>query len=403
MKARQIENRFPRSFNFCEVRFWDEAVPELKKEIRDWPLRLSMKAALSLLLCALSFTSAHAAREKSLEEKLSTVTDYAPEAQEPLERLVEVAQKFDLPMAIEWMEGARAVAPEKSLRAQKRSVKELLEEITRVTPEHRVEVENGLVRVYSPQAAEHPFNFLNIVVDSYQIKDGDLFDAEDSLRWAIRFTLEPEKYRNGYVGDYGHAPGDVFEFPKFTLSATRTTIRDLLNRIALAQGNALWVAEIKNEDLQGSEPFWKRKGENDDDEGDQRPVTSAWHFYHLSELPELAKEQLAVDVTIEGMLDERMSTTPVLLEQGISMDSVGASNMASSEGYSIGYSASVQKIEKESVTLSVNLTVQRKGEAARKFAEQLQVTKGQVTEIQPEPGISIRAYIEPRTENANTR
>jgi hypothetical protein len=377
---------------------WDDVVPELKKEIHDWPLRWSIKILVSLLFCAACFTSAHAARDKSLEEKLSAMTDYVPQAEAPLDKLIEVAQKFNLPMAIEWMEGAKPVNPEKKPGARKRSVKELLEEITRVTPEHRVEVENGLVRVYSQQAAEHPFNFLNIVVDSYQIKDGDLFDAEDRLRWAIRFTLEPEKYRNGYGGGYGHTPGDVFEFPKFTLSATNTTIRGLLNRIALAQGNALWVAEIRNDDLQGPEPFWK-KGADEDDEGNDRPVTSAWHFYPLWEIPELAKEQLAVDVRIEGMIDQRMSTIPVILEHGISADAGGNMGIGSSDGYSVGYSASVEKIEKETITLTVNLTVRRKAEAERKFTEQLEVRRGQVTERQPERGISIRAYIEPRTEN----
>lgn len=357
-----------------------------------------MKALLALLLCATCFTSARAAREKSLEEKLDAMTDYVPSAEAPLDKLIEVAQKFNLPMAIEWMEGAKPYAPEKKLKAQRRSVKELLEEIARVTPEHRVEIEDGLVRVYSPQAAEHPFNFLNIVLDSYQIKDGDLFDAEDSLRWAIRFTLEPEKYRNGFGGGYGHTPGDVFEFPKFTLSATDATIRDVLNRIALAQGNALWVAEIRNDDLQGSEPFWK-KGADEDDEGNERPVTSAWHFYPLSEIPELAKEQLAVDVRIEGMIDQRMSTIPVILEHGISANSDGNMGIGSSDGYSVGYSASVEKIEKETITLTVNLTVRRRAEAERKFTEQLEVTRGQVTERQPERGISIRAFIEPRTEN----
>lgn len=354
---------------------------------------------LALLLCVACFTSAKATREKSLEEKLDALTDYVPESEAPLERLVDVAQKFNLPMAIEWMEGAKPLAPEQKLKAQRRSVRELLEEIARVTPAHRVEVENGLVRVYSPQAAEHPFNFLNIVLDSYQIKDGDLFDAEDALRWAIRFTLEPEKYRNGYGGGYGHGAGDVFEFPKFTLSATDTTIRDVLNRIALAQGNALWVAEIKSEELQGAEPFWKKGADNE--EGSGRSVTSAWHFYPLSELPELAQEQVAVDVTIEGMLDERMSTIPVILEHGLGRGSDGGKSMSSSAGYSVGYNASVEKIEKESVMLSINLTVQRKGEAARKFTEQLQVSRGQVTELLPASDIRIRAYIEPRTENGN--
>lgn len=374
-------------------------MPELKKDNRQ--RQQSLKLLCALVLCLLACPCAKGAPDKSLAEKLATVTDYVPAADAPLEGLIEVAQKFKLPMAVEWLREAKPT--EKRLKAQRRSVKELLEELARTAPEHVVEVADGIVRVYSPQAAQHPFNFLNIRLDSYYVRDGDLFDAEDQLRWAIRFTLEPEKYRNGYGGGYGHPAGDVFEFPKFTLSATDITIRDALNRIALAQGNAMWVAEISREDLAASEPFWKRGADRDDEEGSGRSVTSAWHFYPLSEIPELAKEQLAVDVTVEGMLDERMSTIPVILEQGVAADSGGNMGIGSSEGYSIGYSAHVEKVEKDLVTLTVSLTVQPRGEPERKFTEQLQVRRGAVTELRPERGIRIRAYIEPRAAQTDQR
>ena len=78
-------------------------------------------------------------------------------------------------------------------------------------PEQRVEVVVGLVRIYSPKEAMDPFNFLNIPLESYSAKDVDLFTAENRLRWAIKLALEPEKYVNGFNGDYG-PPTTYFKF-----------------------------------------------------------------------------------------------------------------------------------------------------------------------------------------------
>jgi len=277
----------------------------------------------------------------------------------------------------------------------------LIEEIVGESSDYLVEPDGGLLRIYSRVAASHPFNLLNIRLDNYHVQDVDLFEAEDRLRWAIRFTLDPEKYKNGYGGGYGHGAGDVLEIGKFTLSGDNLTIRDVLNRIALAQGNALWVAVIRNDDLNATEPFWKGQG-TDDKEGRGRSVTSGWHFYPLAEISELAREQVAIDVMIEGMLDARMSTIPVILENGLSTNA-GARGISSSAGYSISYSAQVEKVEKESVTLSINLAVRWKGETRRKLEEKIKVTKGEVTELAPDRGIRIKAYMEPRGENVDGR
>jgi len=343
-----------------------------------------------LLLWATCGAAVQGAQAESLEEKLGTVTDYVPKAITPVDQLVEVARRFKIPMGIEWVERADTATPDKAPPSGKRSVRELIEEIVSVSPEHRIEVDDGLVRIYSPTEAVHPFNFLNIRLKSYIVKEADLFAAEDQLRWAIRFTLEPEKYRNGYGGGYGHGANHIFQIPKFTLSGSDITIREVLNRIALAQGNALWVATIKSADLAGDEPCWRREGI---DEGDF-PVTSAWRFLPLAEIAELAKENVAIDVMIAGLLDQRMTTIPVMLDDGLAENSGGAIGGSSSEGISYHYGASIEKIGKDFVTLSVHLTVGRGGEAEFNFEEKLQVYKDRITELQPEPRIRIRAYFE---------
>jgi hypothetical protein len=343
-----------------------------------------------LLLWASCGAAVRSAQTESLEKKLGTVTNYVPQAAAPADQLVEVARRFKLPMGIEWVEKADTATPDKTPPSGNRTVRELIEEIVSASPGYLIEVDDGLVRIYSPSDAVHPFNFLNIQLDSYSVKDGHLFEAEDRLRWAIRFTLEPEKYRHGYGGGYGHGTPDVFQIPKFTLSSSDVTIREVLNRIALAQGNALWVATIKQAGLERDEPVWKLKGVD----GGVRRVTSAWRFVPLAEIAELAQEQVAVDLTIAGLLDKRITRIPVMLDDGLSGSSGGATSVTSSEGYSYQYGVRIEKIDKDFVTLSVHLTVGHRGEGELKFEEKLQVHKGRITEVRPEPRITIRAYLE---------
>ncbi len=353
-------------------------------------VRVTVCMMSGLLLWAACGAAVRGARAQSLEEKLGTITDYVPKAIAPVDQLVEVAQRFRIPMGIEWVESATKATPDKTPASGKRSVRELIEEIASISPEHRIEVDDGLVRIYSPTEAVHPFNFLNIRLKSYIVKEADLFAAEDQLRWAIRFTLEPEKYLHGYGGGYGHGTPHIFEIPKFTLSGSDVTIREVLNRIALAQGNALWVARIKSADLEGNEPCWRRKRVD----GGDCPVPSAWRFLPLAEIAELAKEHVAIDVMIAGLLDQRMTTIPVMLDYGLAENSGGATVGSSSEGVSYHYAASIEKIGKDFVTLSVHLKVGRIGEAEFNFEEKLQVHKDCVTEVRPEPRIRIRVYFE---------
>jgi hypothetical protein len=353
-------------------------------------LRITVCMISGLLLFAACGAIVRGARTESLEEKLATVTDYVPKATTPVDQLIEVARKFKIPMAIEWMEGAGTPARYKTPASEERSVRALIQEIASASPEHSVEVADGLVRVYSPAAALHPFNFLNIRLKSYVAKEADLFDAEDQLRWAIRFTLEPEKYLNGYGGGYGRGANHIFQIPKFTLSVSDVSIRDVLNRITLAQGNALWVATTKTADLSSDEPHWRRDGVD----GRHLPVTSAWRFLPLAEIGELAPEHVVVDVMIAGMADQRMTTIPVMLEDGLAEHSGAATGGATSEGSSYQFGAGIEKMGKDFVTLSVHLNAGWRGEADFNFEEKLQVFKDVVTEVRPDPRIRIRAYFE---------
>jgi len=343
----------------------------------------------ALVLSAASAGVVRSARTESLEEKLATATEFVPQAIAPVDQLIEIARRFKIPMGIEWVETGGAQR-EQTMSSQKRSVKELIEEILMASHGQRLEVYDGLAHIYSPAAAVHPFNFLNIRLNNYSVTDNDLFAAEDQLRWAIRFTLEPEKYRNGYAGGYGHGANEVFQTPKLTLSGSDLTIREVLNRITLSQGNALWIATIKGSDLEGDRSRWKQKSVGAED----FPITSAWRFLPLAGIAELAKDHLAIDVMIPDLLDKRMSTIPVMFDAGLYENSSGTTAGTSSEGNSYNYGVSIEKIDRAYVTISVNLRVRRQGELEFNVEKTFRVYKNRITEVRPEPRIKIRAYFE---------
>src|SRR5258705_12861891 len=167
-------------------------------------VRMTVCMISGLLLWAACSASVRGARAESLEEKLSTVTDYVPKAIAPVDQLVEVARRFKIPMRIEWVERAGPATPAKTPPSGKRSVRKLIEEIVSVSPEYRVEVDRGLLRIYSPTEAVHPFNLLNILLESYSVNEGDLFDAENQLGWALSLRLGLKKNLNGNRVVYGN-------------------------------------------------------------------------------------------------------------------------------------------------------------------------------------------------------
>ncbi len=72
---------------------------------------------------------------------------WLPKAMAPVDQFVEVAPRFKIPMAVEWVERPRTVRLDQSPPSRKRSVRELIEEIASVSPEYRVEVDDGFVRM----------------------------------------------------------------------------------------------------------------------------------------------------------------------------------------------------------------------------------------------------------------
>lgn len=345
-----------------------------------------------LLLCSALFT----AQAQGLESKLEEQTDFIPQAAAPVEQLKEVAEKFRIPTGIEWLEDSKSnkqPAGAFYIEPRKRSVRELIRAILGQSPAHFAEVEGKILHIYAPSVVSHPFNFLNLRLDSYSTEKQNLFDAEAHLRTLINLHLYPELFKNGYGGGYGHPGNDIFSIPNISIEAQGVTIREVLNRIAVENGNALWIVELKPVEFAGKRPYWQGQPLND---YGHSPINSRWHFYPLADIKELAKEQVVVEFSVAGFEGKERIAVPVIAEYGLSHLENGYKGVFTDKGNYYGYGVSVEEVRKDVVVLKLEIKHARASEAEKILKETLTVKRDKVIELHREDGINIRAYFETR-------
>jgi len=225
---------------------------------------------------------------QTLISKLERQTEFLPQSALPVEQLIEVAQQFKIPMAIEWLERSNA-KPQTVVTFSGGSVLQLLNAILQESSEHQLVVEDRMLRVFSQAVVSHPFNFLNLHISRYQVTDESLLGAQAMLRTKINMMLYPELYKHGYGGGYGGAADSGFWVRNISFSGQDLTIREILMKIAEANGNAVWVVRLSPEELAGDKPKWLGVAIN---EYGHAPINDRWRFIALSECERSKRLQL---------------------------------------------------------------------------------------------------------------
>lgn len=232
-----------------------------------------------LALLVICIFSARNISAQTLQERLEKQTDFVPHAASPPEQLIEVAQRFQIPMAIEWLE-EKDERSKSTLNFKHGSVLELIKTIVEQSPEHQVLNEGRILYIYPPSVAAHQFNFLNLRIDAYAVTEESLLGAQASLRTRIKRMLYPDLYKNGYGGGHGGVAVGVFSEKNITFAVSDMTIREILNRIAVENGNALWIVKLKPDEFTGDKPKWV--GAPLDEYG-QSPLSTRWQFIPLND------------------------------------------------------------------------------------------------------------------------
>ncbi len=131
------------------------------------------------------------ATAQGLQSKLAQrVSAFDSESSTTVGQLIDFAQRFQIPMGIEWLEKAEeGVAP--PIHARNTTAQHILQQIVQQKSGNGFALRDGVVHVFSSSIINDERNFLNLRVPHFQVKNDTLFGAEFLLRVSIHQVLNP--------------------------------------------------------------------------------------------------------------------------------------------------------------------------------------------------------------------
>ncbi len=181
------------------------------------------------------------------------IAKYNSEKTTPLEQLIELAQKFQIPMGIEWVDdSADTLTPSINLRGT--TPKGVMVQILAQKQGYTFTVEEGIVHISQISLAHDPRNFLNISFPQYTVQKASLREAAYWLGVSLKRFLHPERNMGGGFG--GSSLEADFDVPMISFSGNDLTVRQILNKLVLAHGKSLWVLRQNSQLLMEGEPFY---------------------------------------------------------------------------------------------------------------------------------------------------
>jgi hypothetical protein len=155
--------------------------------------------------------------------------------------LVRVAQDFDVPMGIEWIK-LPSDPKEVKLAWRNATVREILESIVHSRPGYDLEEGDKIVHVLYAGAKSDDKNFLNIQVGNFQSVDEYVAFSKQRLHDIVRKIVFPppppvlgqthSELREIVVSGGEH---------KATFEVKNGTVRDVMDKMALATDGRIWV------------------------------------------------------------------------------------------------------------------------------------------------------------------
>jgi len=184
---------------------------------------------------------------QSIDSKLAKQVDFIPQNSSVLEQLTEIAQHYQIPMGIEWIEVPK-VEKSQIEKRENMTVENLIKSVLSQSQGYKMKKKNGLVHIYPSFYVKDEKNILNLRLAHYQIDNANLYDASLRLRLETLKKLNPERYKGGWNGGYGYGTprSDGFDISNITLSIRNSTVREILNNLIKLNGNALWIMRFES-------------------------------------------------------------------------------------------------------------------------------------------------------------
>lgn len=206
-----------------------------------------------------------------LQTKLQAqVGGYSVNANDFLAALQEVARKFEIPLGVEWFKDEKTEQPV-SRSWGNVSVKDIFDELARSEDGYEMVISNGLVHVRPASFHSGRQDFTALEIDTFDAHGVVIEGANRRLHELIAMTMVPTSPSSGPVGTAGSQLSSGGE-RLLTVHLSHATVRDVLDRLALASDRKIWVVTF----VDGSTPtrFWRTRSlwSSEIPADDQQPV-----------------------------------------------------------------------------------------------------------------------------------
>jgi hypothetical protein len=196
-------------------------------------------------------------QKSSVERKLDTeVEQFDTSGRTILASVIELAYEYQLPTAVEYIDGDFATRPI-SMEFRHEPLRRILEAIIQKVPEYRLTFSGGIVDIYVPKARDDSSNFLNKFIKNFVVTQVDTQSADMDLVCALAKELVPP---SGCFGSF--APGQWGPL-KITVHMQNSRVYEILNAIVAENGKAIWIVTVSPDRLS------------------KTPLINPWHIYPL--------------------------------------------------------------------------------------------------------------------------
>lgn len=173
----------------------------------------------------------------NLDQKLAiSVHGYALSADSFVEGLLQVADRFQIPMGVEWI-GCPSTRSRIAVGRTDATVREILQKVVETQPGYEMSISNGIVHVFATTVPPHE-NFLLLRIKSFNVRNEIVESAQQKLRDLVRASVVLPKSGGGGIA--GSLISNVRE-PKIDLSIADATVEDVLDALATSSSRKIWV------------------------------------------------------------------------------------------------------------------------------------------------------------------
>ena len=172
-----------------------------------------------------------------LNQKLAlSVKGYALSAGSFVEGLMQVADRFQIPMGIEWI-SCPTTRSRLTMGPTDATVREILQKVVETQPGYELRISNGVVHVIATTVSANE-NFLLLRIKSFNVRNELVGAAQLKLRQLVRASVVLPKSGGGGVA--GSLISNVRE-PRIDVNLADATVEDVLDALATSSSIKVWV------------------------------------------------------------------------------------------------------------------------------------------------------------------